>query len=266
MPNNDNGNGRCGFVASNIDEAIDADGNGHGTHVAGTICGTTYGVADCEDLCAVKVLSAGGSGSWSGVIAGINHVINNCAGIEKECVINMSLGGGFSQSINDAVAAAADAGIVVVVAAGNSNANACNYSPASEPKAITVGSTTNTDARSSFSNFGDCVDVYDPGSGITSAWIGSTSATRTISGTSMASPHEFVASRTPSRTGRGGPARALPLTFPSSFLPPPSPQTLPASPRACSPRGKLPTPFPPTSRTPPKSSTLTKAPCPSPPR
>ena len=159
------------------------------THVAGTICGTTYGVADCEDLCAVKVLSASGSGSTSGVVAGINHAKNNCPSGTK-CVINMSLGGGSSPAMNAAVAAAADAGVVVVVAAGNSNANACNYSPASEPKAITVGSTTNTDARSSFSNFGDCVDVYDPGSGITSAWIGSTSATRTISGTSMASPRE----------------------------------------------------------------------------
>jgi len=164
------------------------DGNGHGTHVASTTCGLTYGVASNCKLCAVKVLSSGGSGSFSGVISGIQHAVENCAG-SKKCVINMSLGGGFSQSINDAVANAVDAGVHVVVAAGNDNANACTKSPASEPKAITVGSLTRTDQRSSFSNWGSCVDIYAPGSAIKAAWIPNKTSTRIISGTSMASPH-----------------------------------------------------------------------------
>ena len=161
----------------------------YSTHVASTTCGHTYGVSENCDLCAVKVLTTSGSGSLAGVIAGVEHVVGNCGG--ARCVVNMSLGGGKSAAVNAAVAAAFDKGVTVVVAAGNDNADACNYSPASEPKAITVGSTTDTDDRSSFSNKGSCVDVYAPGSSIKAAWIGSNIATNTISGTSMASPRKF---------------------------------------------------------------------------
>jgi len=134
----------------------------------------------------VKVLSCSGSGSTSGVIAGINWVTQNAV---RPAVANMSLGGGASSSLDNAVTNSINSRITYAVAAGNSNANACNFSPARTPAAITVGATTSTDVRSSFSNFGSCVDLFAPGSSITSAWIGSNTATRTISGTSMASPH-----------------------------------------------------------------------------
>ena len=136
-------------------------------------------------------LSNSGSGSTVGVINGIEHVMNNCP-TGKACVANMSLGGGFSNSMNNAVASAVSAGITMVVAAGNDNDNACNYSPASATSAITVGSITKSsnDAPSGFSNWGSCVDVWAPGSGITSAWYNSNTATNTISGTSMASPRK----------------------------------------------------------------------------
>ncbi len=162
------------------------DCNGHGSHVAGTIGGTTYGVAKSVTIHPVRVLGCTGSGTNSGVIAGMDWVANNHV---KPAVANMSLGGGASQATDDAVARMSAAGVTVVVAAGNSNDNACNYSPARAPSAITVGSTTNTDARSSFSSFGTCLDIFAPGSSITSAWYTSTTATNTISGTSMASPH-----------------------------------------------------------------------------
>jgi len=160
------------------------------THVAGTTCGASYGVsANCK-LCAVKVLSNAGSGTNDGVIAGIDYVANKCSSTPgMKCVANMSLGGGFSSSLNTAVANAVNKGVVMVVAAGNDNANACNYSPASEPLAITVGSTDSNDAQSSYSNWGSCVDVFAPGRSITSSWSTSTTATNTISGTSMATPH-----------------------------------------------------------------------------
>jgi subtilisin family serine protease len=162
------------------------DCNGHGTHVAGTVGGTTYGVAKQVTLHPVRVLSCSGSGTNSGVIAGMDWVANNHV---KPAVANMSLGGGASTATDDAVNRMHNAGVTVVVAAGNSNTNACNSSPARAANAITVGSTTSTDARSSFSNYGTCVDVFAPGSSITSAWYTSTTATNTISGTSMASPH-----------------------------------------------------------------------------
>lgn len=162
------------------------DCNGHGTHVAGTVGGATYGVAKNARLYAVRVLGCDGSGSNSGVIAGVDWVANNHV---KPAVANMSLGGGASSALDNAVQNAISAGVTFVVAAGNDNANACNYSPARAANAITVGSTTSSDARSSFSNFGSCVDIFAPGSSITSAWYTSNSATSTISGTSMASPH-----------------------------------------------------------------------------
>jgi serine protease len=162
------------------------DCNGHGTHVAGTVGGTTYGVAKGVTIHPVRVLGCTGSGSNSGVIAGMDWVANNHV---KPAVANMSLGGGASQATDDAVQRMTNAGVTVVVAAGNSNDNACNYSPARAPSAITTGSTTNTDARSSFSSYGSCLDIYAPGSNITSAWYTNSTATNTISGTSMASPH-----------------------------------------------------------------------------
>ena len=174
-----------GFTAINDGRGTD-DCNGHGTHVAGTIGGSTYGVAKGVRLHAVRVLSCSGSGSNSGVIAGVNWVANNRV---LPAVANMSLGGGASSALDSAVNGAINRSVTFAVAAGNSNANACNSSPARVPAAITVGSTTSTDARSSFSNFGTCVDIFAPGSGITSAWASSNTATNTISGTSMASPH-----------------------------------------------------------------------------
>ncbi|XBV87167.1 S8 family peptidase [Deinococcus sonorensis KR-87] len=162
------------------------DCNGHGTHVAGTVGGSKYGVAKSVRLVAVRVLDCSGSGSNSGVIAGVNWVATNAV---KPAVANMSLGGGASQALDDAVTAAVNKGVTFAVAGGNDNANACNSSPARAAAAITVGATTNTDARASFSNYGSCLDIFAPGQNITSDWIGSTTATNTISGTSMATPH-----------------------------------------------------------------------------
>ena len=174
-----------GFSAINDGRGTD-DCNGHGTHVAGTVGGTTYGVAKGTTLVPVRVLNCQGSGTNSGVIAGMDWVANNAS---RPAVANMSLGGGASTSTDAAVDRMVARGVSVVVAAGNENQNACNVSPARAPAAITVGSTTSSDARSSFSNWGSCLDVFAPGSSITAAWHTSNSATNTISGTSMASPH-----------------------------------------------------------------------------
>jgi subtilisin family serine protease len=162
------------------------DCHGHGTHVAGTLGGSTYGVAKLAQLVPVRVLNCAGSGTLSGVIAGIDWAAGTSL---RPAVANLSLGSSKSSSVNAAVAGAVAKGITMVVAAGNSAANACNYSPSSEPTAITVGASTSADARASYSNYGSCVDVFAPGSSITSAWISSNTATHTISGTSMASPH-----------------------------------------------------------------------------
>jgi subtilisin family serine protease len=178
-----------GGRASNVFDAFGgsgADCNGHGTHVAGTVGGSTYGVAKSSLLRGVRVLDCNGSGSTSGVIAGVDWVRQNRI---APAVANMSLGGGVSTALDTAVNNLHNAGVTIAVAAGNSNANACNSSPARAVNAITVGSTTSTDARSSFSNIGTCLDLFAPGSSILSAWFTSNTATATLSGTSMASPH-----------------------------------------------------------------------------
>ena len=162
------------------------DCNGHGTHVSGTVGGSTFGVAKSVRLFAVRVLSCSGSGSNAGVIAGVDWVTANRV---RPAVANMSLGGSVSTALDNAVRNSIASGVTYAIAAGNSNANAANFSPARVAEAITVGATTMTDARSSFSNFGAGVDIFAPGSAILSAWRTSDTATNTISGTSMATPH-----------------------------------------------------------------------------
>ncbi|MGZ8160721.1 MAG: S8 family peptidase [Methylobacter sp.] len=164
------------------------DCNGHGTHVAGTIGGDNYGVAKGVSLIAVRVLNCSGSGSISGVIAGVDYVTQNHQP-DQASVANMSLGGSASTALDTAVKKSITDGVTYAVAAGNSNQDACRFSPARVSDAITIGATTKTDARASYSNYGACLDMFAPGSGITSAWIGSNTATNTISGTSMATPH-----------------------------------------------------------------------------
>jgi subtilisin family serine protease len=162
------------------------DCHGHGTHVAGTIGGTIHGVAKGVRIRGVKVLGCSGSGSFSGIIAGVDWVRLNAT---KPAVANLSLGGGFSSSLNTAVNNLANSGVFVAVASGNSNANACNYSPASAANVTSVNASTSSNAKASFSNHGSCTHLYAPGQSITSTWHTSITATNTISGTSMASPH-----------------------------------------------------------------------------
>ncbi|HYR08335.1 MAG TPA: S8 family peptidase [Longimicrobium sp.] len=162
------------------------DCNGHGTHVAGTIGSTAYGVANQVRLRAVRVLNCTGSGTISAIIAAIDWVRVNRT---NPAVANLSLGGGFSSALNTAVNNLASSGVFVSVGAGGDAGNACNVSPASAASAMTVAASTSTDARASYTNYGSCVDIYAPGSSIISTWHTSTTATNTISGTSMAAPH-----------------------------------------------------------------------------
>ncbi|KAI1281430.1 subtilisin-like protease PR1K [Xylaria sp. FL0933] len=180
--------GRATFASNQVD-SDNTDGNGHGTHVAGTIGSKTYGVAKKVNLYAVKVLGADGSGTNAGVIAGMDYVVSDAPSRDcpKGVVVNLSLGGGVSSSVNDAAANVVSAGNFMAVAAGNEAQDASNSSPASEPSVCTVGATDKTDTLSYFSNFGSLVDVLAPGSDIESTWPGG--QTNTISGTSMASPH-----------------------------------------------------------------------------
>jgi subtilisin family serine protease len=169
------------------------DCNGHGTHVAGTIGGSTNGVAKGVNLVAVRVLGCNGSGSWSGIIAGLDYVIGNHAD-GAPAVANMSLGGPASSAVDAAVRRSIADGVSFAIAAGNGNSggvaqDACKSSPARVTEAITVGATDSTDRKASWSNFGKCVDLFAPGVGIISAWIGGDTAVNTISGTSMATPH-----------------------------------------------------------------------------
>ena len=180
-----------GGRASNVYDVSGGNGqdcNGHGTHVAGTIGGSTYGVAKSVQLRGVKVFpGCDSSTATSNIIAGVNWVTSNRV---LPAVANMSVGGGASSSMDTAVNNLINSGVTVAVAAGNNyGADACGLSPARVPAAITVGSTTSSDARSSFSNIGTCLDLFAPGSSITSAWYSSDTATNTISGTSMATPH-----------------------------------------------------------------------------
>jgi len=183
--------GRAAFGYKADNSWSNTDGNGHGTHVASTTGGTSYGVAKRVRLVAVKVLSDQGSGPTSGVIAGVDWVTGQAKGDPtKKHVANLSLGGGFSTAMNTACNnAVTQGGVFMAVAAGNDNGNACSYSPASATEPASVGATDIGDRRSTFSNWGTCVDVFAPGTSITAAWIGSRTATRSISGTSMASPH-----------------------------------------------------------------------------
>ncbi|MFJ2721913.1 S8 family peptidase [Streptomyces sp. NPDC087437] len=178
--------GRASYGYDAVSGGTPSDGNGHGTHVATTIAGSTYGVAKNARIVAVRVLNSSGSGTTAGVIAGVDWVTKNHTG---PSVANMSLGGGASASLDTAVRNSIASGVTYAIAAGNSSADASTSSPARVTEAITVGATTSTDARASYSNYGSVLDLFAPGSSITAGWNTSDTATNTISGTSMATPH-----------------------------------------------------------------------------
>jgi len=190
------GKSRVTAAYTAITGEANTDLNGHGTHCTGTIGGALYGIAKNASLFAVKVLNAQGSGAWAGVIAGINYVTDN-RNTTMPAVASMSLGGGKTQAVNDAVTASIATGVVYAIAAGNSNADTCGFSPASATNCVAVGATFYTigangitDPRSTFSNYGPCTTIFAPGQNILSDWIGASNiVTNTISGTSMATPH-----------------------------------------------------------------------------
>jgi cerevisin len=212
----------------------DEDGNGHGTHCSGTIAGKRYGVAKKANVHAVKVLRSNGSGTMSDVVKGVEWAaIRHTKEVEaakkgkrkgfKGSVANMSLGGGKSVTLDRAVNAAVDVGLHFAVAAGNDNADSCNYSPAGAEKAVTVGASTLADSRAYFSNYGKCNDIFAPGLNIKSTWIGSKYAVNTISGTSMASPHvagllAYFVSLQPSKDSDYGLAEITPDKLKKSLI------------------------------------------------
>ena len=180
--------GRAIWGTNTVGDGNNTDCHGHGTHVAGTVGGTSHGVAKGVQLTAVKVLSCSGSGSFAGIVAGVDYVTSNHT--SGPAVANMSLGGtGSNAALEDAVRNSIADGVVYAIASGNSNSDACNFTPARTPEAITVNASDINDARASFSNFGTCTDIFGPGVNITSAWNTNDTATNTISGTSMATPH-----------------------------------------------------------------------------
>eukprot|EP00041_Stephanoeca_diplocostata_P021117 m.485787 g.485787 ORF g.485787 m.485787 type:complete len:452 (-) comp21738_c0_seq5:527-1882(-) len=207
--------GRARFGASFVSgDDTKTDRNGHGTHCAGTIGGTIYGVAKDVNLIAVQVLSESGTGSMSGVIRGLEWVCNQELKLaSRQCVISMSLSGGFYTAMNDAANAAVACGCTVVTAAGNDGESACSKSPASAKDVVTVGATNKWDARPYFSNQGSCVTVFAPGVNIKSAWIGNTNALLSISGTSMAAPHVAGAAARMIGTNGGTPGTLLSCPF-----------------------------------------------------
>ncbi|KAI8632851.1 peptidase S8/S53 domain-containing protein [Xylariaceae sp. FL1651] len=212
----------------------DEDGNGHGTHCSGTVAGKKYGVAKKAHVYAVKVLRSNGSGSMSDVMKGVEWAAEaHMEQVEKAkkgnrkgfkgSTANMSLGGGKSPSLDQAVNAAVTAGLHFAVAAGNDNADACKYSPAAAEKAMTVGASALDDSRAYFSNWGKCVDIFGPGLSIQSTWIGSKTAINTISGTSMASPHlcgltAYFLSLQPSKESEYGMADITPEKLKSNMV------------------------------------------------
>lgn len=181
--------GRAIFGVNTADPPSRSDGNGHGTHVAGTVGSKTYGIAKEATLVAVKVLGDDGSGSTAGVISGVEWSCKDHEAKKNKCVANLSLGGGFSLAMNRAVDELTDCGCATAVASGNEARDACLSSPASANGAYAVNAMDNTDSASYFTNYGTCTQIYAPGSAITAPWIGSQYAINTISGTSMASPH-----------------------------------------------------------------------------
>lgn len=248
------------------------DCDGHGTHVAGTAAGTSFGVAKKATVVPVRVLDCNGSGSLSGVIAGLDWIVENHT--SGPAVANLSLGGGASAMLDLAVNRVVDDGVTVVAAAGNSNADACSASPGRAPAALTVGATTTSDARASYSNVGSCLDLFAPGSGIVSSWYTSSTATATLSGTSMAAPHvagaaaliagqnptwspaqvsaQVITSATTGVVGAAGTSSPNRLLLTPAAAPTPPTTTVPPTPPTTTP----PTSTPPVTTVPPPTTTV----------